>query len=381
MWKKPKLKKLRIFVVSNSCWNLVNYRYPLLSTLHENGYEVYCIAPLDDSAHTLASLGVTLLPVKLKRSGLTLLQDIIYIKQMGRLIRTFCPNVVLTFTAKPNIYIPLIACQMQVPSIVSITGFGSAFLKQGILRWLFINLYKVSLPRSTKVFFHNKSDRDFCIQNGFLRYDRTVVVPGSGINLKCCVRSLTSPGIGEFRFLMHSRLLKDKGVLEYIAACKVVKQNCPSIHCELAGFFDAGNPSRLGVKQIEQLCNEAGVQFKGRSSDAQKLYNGVSCVVLPSYREGLPRVLLEAACAGIPSITTDVPGCRDVVIDGETGLLCRVADAHDLARKMLIMSEFSRDALNQMGRLARERVAREFNEETVTKAYIDEIERCVSDSR
>jgi glycosyltransferase involved in cell wall biosynthesis len=304
--------------------------------------------------------------------GTNPVRDLLLLWHFFRLLSIERPDVCLCYTVKPNVYGSLAARALGIPVINNITGLGAVFMKEGWLNQLVKWLYKVSLSRSKKVFFQNDDDRQLFITNRLLSEDVTDLLPGSGINLeKFAPFPLPLPRKTPIRFLLIARMLWDKGVGEFVEAARLLKQRGVDAEFCLLGFLDVKNPAAISHQQMNDWVSEGVVRYLGVSDNVREEIAQVDCVVLPSYREGTPRTLLEAAAMARPIVTTDAVGCRTVVDDGTNGFLCKPKDAFDLADKMeriVSMSPFEREI---MGLRGRNKVEREFDEQIV-------IEKCLS---
>jgi glycosyltransferase involved in cell wall biosynthesis len=253
-----------------------------------------------------------------------------------------------------------------------VTGLGSAFIKGGWLSGVVRGLYRLALARSQVVFFQNLDDQRFFISNGLVPKAIADCLPGSGVDLqKFAPRPLSHSS--RFRFLLIARMLWDKGVGEYVEAARLLRKQGLNVEFCLLGFLDVKNPSAISCAQMDAWVTEGVVRYLGVSDHVGDEIARADCVVLPSYREGIPRSLLEAAAIARPVITTDVVGCREVVEDGVTGLLCQPRDAVDLADKMGQMVSASRKERETMGRLGRRKMELEFDEKLVIDKYLDAI--------
>ena len=262
--------------------------------------------------------------------------------------------------------------------INNVSGLGTAFLRGGWLGGVVCSLYRVALRRSHRVFFQNDEDRQVFIEKRLVAPARTGLLPGSGIDLVhfsplAFDGSSLRNGAG-LVFLMVARLLWDKGVLEFVEAARRVKALFPESRFQLLGFLDVKNQTAVGRSDVEAWVKEGVVEYLGTSDDVRPFLAAADCVVLPSYREGTPRSLLEAAAMGRPLLATDVPGCREVVVDGVNGLLCHVRDSVDLAEKMMQMIDMPMSALLQMGQESRSLAETRFDEQIVIRKYLEAID-------
>jgi glycosyltransferase involved in cell wall biosynthesis len=239
----------------------------------------------------------------------------------------------------------------------------------------------LTLGDSRDVWFLNKDDRATFEEHGLIRGSEGRLLPGEGVDMTHFAPVPGSPVVSTpCTFLMIGRLLKDKGVFEYVEAARSVREAKPSVRFLLIGPADSANPTAIGIEQVRNWQNEGLVQYLGTVDDVRPAISASTCVVLPSYREGTPRCLLEAASMERPVVATNVPGCRDVVIDGSTGLLCAARDARDLAEKLLIITEMDSSGLKSMGQRARLHVRKAFDERLVIAEYLGALDRVITRS-
>lgn len=294
------------------------------------------------------------------------------------ILRREKPATFLGYTIKPNVYGSLAAHALGIPAINNISGLGTAFVRDTWLTRVVRALYRPALRRSRMVFFQNEDDRQLFLQYDLVNSEQTALLPGSGIDLEAFKPVAAAPKPqGEFRFLLVARLLYDKGVKEFASAAQAVKAQRPSVECALLGFLDAENRTAVPRAEICRWVKDGIVEYLGTADDVRPHLAAADCIVLPSYREGTPRTLLEAAAMAKPIIATDVPGCREVVEHGRTGLLCKVRDADDLARRMIEMMDMPPDERHAMGAAGRAKMENEFDERFVVDAYLDTLQRIV----
>lgn len=370
-----KHKKFKIIICLNTSWNLVNFRSGLITALAETGQEIIAVAPFDNYSYKLAALNCKFTPLHMDNGGTNPFKDLILLSKFLWLFLRERPDIFLGYTIKPNIYGSIAAHIQGIPVINNISGLGASFMKDGFFMEFVCYLYKISLKKSSKVFFQNQEDLNFFINNGLILKNICDVIPGSGINLDL-FKPISKPMAknGVFRFLLVARLLQDKGVNEYVQAARLLKSRWPHADFCLLGFLDVQNPSSISQEQVNTWVTEGVVNYLGVSDDVRNEISTADCVVLPSYREGTPRSLLEAAAMAIPVITTDAAGCRDVVNDGENGFLCKVRDAVDLAEKMERMMSLSIEQRQEMGRKGRAKMEAEYDEQIVISKYLSAID-------
>tara|TARA_Y100000748_G_scaffold303782_1_gene310177 strand:+ start:1252 stop:2367 length:1116 start_codon:yes stop_codon:yes gene_type:complete len=367
--------KKKIIISSNSTWFTYNFRYGLVKSLLKD-YEVYIFSPEDKLSKVFEEMGCKLIDIKIQRSGTNIFSELSLLMKYFQTYAHIRPDIILSFSIKPNIYGSIAANILSIPSINNITGLGTAFITKSIVTRLIIYLYRIALSGRNKVFFQNEDDLELFVNKLIISPKKTKVIPGSGINLnkfKSCETIINKHP----RFLLIARLLKDKGIYEFVKAAEILKTKNKNLEFNLLGPIDLENKTAIPESQINKWVLEGNINYLGETSDVIKIINENDCIVLPSYREGTPRVLLEAAALKKPLIATNVPGCKDVVDENRNGLLCEVRDAKDLAKKMLEFSEFSERKRIEFGEKSREKVENEYDEKFVIKAYREEINRLI----
>ena len=368
----------KLLIMTNTTWNLVNFRSGLIAALVSRGFDVVAVAPDDEYRDRLRELGCRYVPLNMDNQGTHPVKDALLLWRYVVVLLRLRPAVVLSYTVKPNIYASLAARLVGVTVINNVSGLGTAFLRGGWLGGVVCSLYRVALRRSHRVFFQNDEDRQVFIEKRLVAPARTGLLPGSGIDLVhfsplAFDGSSLRNGAG-LVFLMVARLLWDKGVLEFVEAARRVKALFPESRFQLLGFLDVKNQTAVGRSDVEAWVKEGVVEYLGTTDDVRPFLADADCVVLPSYREGTPRSLLEAAAMGRPLLATDVPGCREVVIDGVNGLLCRLRDSEDLAEKIMQMIAMPMSALLQMGQESRRLAETRFDEQIVIRKYLEAID-------
>jgi glycosyltransferase involved in cell wall biosynthesis len=362
----------RTAVISiNASWNIVNFRRGLIAALQDAGFKVVALAPPDDYASRFRGIGVEYHSIDMDKQGVSPLRDLQLMLRYRRILRHIRPDVFLAYTAKPNVYGSLAAHSLGIPVINNVSGLGTAFIRQGMLTRIVSALYRVAFRRSSTVFFQNSEDLDLFVAKKLVRDAQARLLPGSGINLQEFRPPAPIAASREsFAFLLVARLLWDKGVREYVEAARLVRAEEPNARFQLLGFLDVANRTAVARSDVGSWVAEGLIDYLGHADDVRPLIAAADCVVLPSYREGLPRVLLEGAAMGKPLIATDVPGCRQVVDDGRNGFLCTVRDPRSLADAMLKMLRLSDDQWHDMGMAGRQKVEREYDERIAIQRYL-----------
>ncbi|MEO7814683.1 MAG: glycosyltransferase family 4 protein [Sphingomicrobium sp.] len=367
-------KQRKILLSSNSAWNLANFRKPIIEALVAAGVEVVAVAPADGHEQALIGMGASFRPIAMSGTGTSPFEDARLLLDYLSLIRAERPASYLGFTAKPNIYGSLAARMLGVPVVATISGLGSAFLKGGLIGGILMRLYRVALGTARTVMFQNPTDRALFISARIVRPDQARLVAGSGVDLLHFAPAPPSDD-RHFTFLLIARLLLDKGISEFVKAAKIVRARHPNARFQLLGAGGGDNPSAVPEADLTRWRGEQIVELLGASEDVRPFIAAAHCVVLPSYREGLPRSLLEGAAMARPLIASDVPGCREVIDDGLTGLLCDVRSAGSLAAAMQQMIDMTAADRAAMGRAGRRKIEAEYDQRLVVEAYLAELER------
>lgn len=370
----------KILISINTSWNVYNFRSGLINALAQHGYEVTAASPTDDYSSRLAELGCVHLPLPMDSKSTSPLKDLALFWRYLQLLRRERPDVFLGYTIKPNVYGSLAAHVLSIPVINNISGLGTAFIRDSWLTGIVKALYRLALRSSSRVFFQNDDDLNLFVEHKLVQLDQTALLPGSGIDLaKFQPQALPSPFAPRApRFLLITRLLWDKGVGEFVDAARIVKAKFPDARFQLLGFVDVDNRTAISRSTIDEWIREGIVDYLGVANDVRPCIAASDCVVLPSYREGTPRTLLEAAAMGKPLITTDVPGCREVVDHEQNGFLCQARNPDDLADKMLDFINLSDSQRTAMGEASRKKVERQFDENIVIESYVETLEEILA---
>ena len=364
----------KIIVVANTSWYLYNFRLPLLSELIAHGYRVYALAPYDAYVHSLRKHGIKHINIDMVRSGLNPFADINLLSQFVKVYRQHKPNVVQHFTVKPVIYGTIAArlCNIKyIYNMVPGMGYvftGTSFKKFWVQRIVRL-LYKRTMKYSTHVFFQNVDDREYFIKYNLVNEEKTSIVPGTGVDTSKFKPSQAVKKTG-VTFIIAARMLWDKGMGEYVEAARRLRLKYKNAHFWLMGPVDLDNPKGIKPTQLEQWNKEGVVQYLGMTDDIKSYLAKADVIVLPSYyREGLPLSLLEGAAMGMPIVTTDSTGCRDVVEDGKNGFLVPVKDVAALAAAM---KKFIKqpNLISQMGSESRKIACHKFDSRVAVREIL-----------
>ena len=364
-------RRSRTIVLSaNSDWNFANFRVGLIHGLRGAGYEPVVIAPQDPAAEArMRALDVERIAVRIDRAGLNPVADLRLVAEYRRILKQLSPAAYLGYTIKPNIYGAIAARSLRIPAIPNVSGLGTAFIRPGLLQQVVTGLYRIAFRGAPVVFFQNDEDRELFTHRRIVREHQARVLPGSGVDLQ-----FFSPAPrpdGPPAFLLIARLLRDKGVVEFVEAARALRQVLPGARFQLLGPIDAGNRTAIRQAELDAWVREGVVEHLGTTDDVRPFITAATAVVLPSYREGMPRSLLEAAAMARPLIAADVPGCRNVIDDRVNGYLCEVRDPASLADAMLQLARLSPEQRLAMGGASRRKVQERFSEQLVVRAYLD----------
>ena len=363
----------RVVLIANSIWNIVNFRDNLIRSLKEADCDVLVFAPQDKH---LRSLNAEFFHIPVYAKSMNPIADLLLIVRLVILLHKTKPDAVLNFTIKPVIYGTIAARIFGIPCVNNITGLGALFSSGAASRMLGFMLYYVVMRITSIAFFQNPDDVRLFDRLGLLRKTVVDLLPGSGVDLARFTPAKETPERNaDVVFLFVGRLLLEKGIADYIDAARIVRKTQKQARFQVIGPFDStGNESDLRSK-ITLAIQEETISYSGAVEDVRPHIAKADCVVLPSYyREGTPRSLLEAAAMGKPIITTDMPGCREVVDNGKNGYLCRVKDPEDLARKMIQFIGLLGSERSRMGRYGRRKMERQFDESIVIGKYLSAVD-------
>lgn len=364
---------MKIAVVLNTSWNIYNFRLNFIKSFIQDGHQVHTIAPYDKFSCQLEEAGATHHHVKMDSRGVDPVRDIALLFELVNIYTRVKPDIIFHFTIKPNVYGTLAASLLGIPSINNVCGLGTVFLNKGFVPQVAVLLYRLSFRFSRKVFFQNPDDLELFVNRGLVSESVANLLPGSGIDLQK-FRPAPYQRNQTFTFLLIARLIIDKGVHEYVDAARKLKSTGMPFRFLVLGPKDPGHRRGIQLDTIVEWITSGTIEYLGATNDVVPYINQADCIVLPSYREGTPRVLLEAACLAKPIITTDVPGCRHVVEHGVNGLLCEMRNSDDLAEKMLQMASFTEKTTREFGMNGRNKVVKEFSEQIVIQKYKDAME-------
>ena len=374
---------MKIAIVVNSSWAAYNFRSNLADGLEQVGYEVIFIIPYDGNYSKKLQGRFQCFDLYLNAKSINPLKDFRTLLCLLKIYKKTSPDIICNFTIKPNIYSSIVARFLTIPYICNITGLGTLFIENSLSTYVAKYLYSLSLTPSNLVFFQNSTDHTFFLNNKLVKESNSKLIPGSGVDLKRFRPINSSVNNKKFVFLLISRILRDKGIYEFIESIKVIKKIFPEalLEFQILGEVDVENRTAISRHEVERWIKEDLVTYLGVTDKVEMVIANCDCIVLPSYREGMPRSILEAFAMEKPVIASNVPGCRDIVDHNVNGLICKVKSSKDLADKMITMSRMTSVMRKKMGRNGRNKVEKFFDEKIVIKKYIDSISHIVNNEK
>ena len=366
---------MRIVFSSNISWSVYNFRMSLLKYLQKEGHDIYVVACKDKYSILLENEGFNFIPIKLNSNSTNPLEDIKTIRSYYKIYKKIQPNIICHNAIKPNIYGTIAAGMLGIPVLNNISGLGTLFIKKSLATRIAKHLYKISQKKASKVFFQNKDDLALFVNSKLVKSTKCILIPGSGVDTNK-FKPLDFKGVHEntiFNFLFVGRLINDKGIREYIEASKILKSKYNNVEFNVLGPFYKSNETAISEEELKKWVDIGVINYLGETDFVANEMQKANCIVLPSYREGLSKVLIEASSMEIPIVTTNVPGCRDVVIDNKTGFLAKVRDSLDLSKKMEKMLLLTNKERNLMGKDGRKRAIAIFDERIIINKYKEAI--------
>jgi glycosyltransferase involved in cell wall biosynthesis len=352
-----------------------------MKALLAKGNEIILIGSDDEYASRLEAEGYSQKSVPFNQASINPIKEFKTVFKLRKILRSENVEVILSWTPKGNIYAAMAAVGLQCPLIVNVSGLGRAFIHINWVTLVVQRLLRYSLGRAKIVFFQNADDQKQFIDQRLVGKERCRLLPGSGVDIKHFRSEKPILATGDrINVLMISRLLWSKGVSEYVHAARILKEKDSSWDFNLLGAFDDSDKSGVSIPQLESWVSEGVINYIGTTDDVRDAIELADCVVLPSYREGLPRAMLEAAAMSRPILTTDVPGCRDCVDEGMNGFLFKPKDVMDLVRALNNFKALEHGARVEMGLAGRRKVITEFDERIVIDSYMQAIAELRNDS-
>lgn len=347
----------------------------LIRNFQKEGHQILAIAPKDPYSEKLEEAGCEYEEVPMQGSGMNPFQDIRTLFQLYRVLSRHKPDIILSYTIKPNIYGSLIGRLLGIPIICNVSGLGTVFLWKGSVRTLATSLYAFAFRFSSWIFFQNEDDQHDFLNQVKVKKRKTSILPGSGVDTEHF--SPVKANGDQTVFLMVARLLIEKGVYDYIEAIRILKKHRNKSIFRLVGSLDPDHSRSISEADLDTWQREGLIEYYEHQKDIRPILKDANVVVLPSYREGTPKTLLEAGAMGKAMIATDVPGCRQVVMDGENGFLCKLRNPKDLAAKMKLYLALSDSEKSQMSDFSRKSIVDRYDEKLVIDQYQQKIDDLV----
>lgn len=357
---------LKVLFLVNHDVVIYNFRLELVERLLKDGHNVCISSPYGERIDDLVQLGCEYHSVDISRHGTNIIKEFSLIRYYLKLLKKVKPDIVFTYTIKPNIYGGIACAKMRIPYVPNITGLGNAVEGGGIIQKVSVVLFVYAFRKAKKVFFQNTENMKFFVDHR-IATGKHALLPGSGVNLDRFV-SLPYPLIEPIEFAFISRIMKEKGIDEYLAAAELIKKKYPNTRFHVCGFCEQGYEHIL-----TELQSQGVIEYHGMVRDIKSLLKYCHCTILPSYHEGTSNVMLETASSARPVITTRVPGCRETFEEGVTGFGCEVRDTQDLVRAIEMFISLPHEKKIAMGIAGRRKMEKEFNRQIVVDAYMQEI--------
>jgi len=373
---------MKIALVANSTWNIYNFRLNVIDKLIAEGHEVVVIAPIDEYVEYKEKYpNVVHINLRtLDRDSTNPFKDLVLIAELMRKYRKVKPDLILHYTNKPNIFGGIAAKLVRVPSIAMVTGLGYAFIHNGWIKDITTKLYQMVGRFHKKFIFENIEDRELFQKLGIIKDGQGVSIKGCGVNTTYYhpyPNGQMTPG-DEVTFTFIGRLLYDKGIGEYVEAAKIIKEKYPKVNFWIVGELDPDNPATVDKEDLVGWTANDIVKYHGFQKDVRPFIAKSDCVVLPSYREAIPRTITEGMAMGKPVITTDTAGCREAVDIGQNGYLAEVRSTSSLRKVFEQFINLTADARHQMGDAGREKALTEFDDRKIAGDIYHQVEKILS---
>lgn len=359
----------KVIILTNHHAYTYNFRKEIIQELIDKEYKVYIVLPYGEKVELLKKMGCEFIDVPLDRRGMNPITDFKLFLNYRKIIKKIRPNAVISYTIKPNIYGGMVCRILDIPYIANITGLGSAIENQGFMQKILVRLYRISFKKISCIFFQNTENLNF-FQKHKICTRKSRLIPGSGVNTKY-FHLLDYPSDETIEFAFISRIMKEKGVDQYIEAAQYIRKKYPNTRFHVLGFCEEAYENKL-----EELQKSGIIQYHGMQSDVREYHKIAHCIIHPTYYpEGMSNVLLESAASGRPVITTNRSGCREIVDDGVNGYIVEQQNSQDLIEKIEKFIELRHEEKKKMGLAGRAKVEKEFDRQIVVEAYMEEIEK------
>lgn len=363
------MENKRILILANKYSTILNFRLEVVDALIKNGYEVYVSLPHHNRVAEIDAIGAKTIDTQISGHGTNPIEDFKLMLTYTKLIKKIKPSLVLTYTIKPNVYGGMACTLCNVPYVANITGLGTAVENGGLMQKLTVFLYRLGLGKASTIFFQNRENRAF-FEKYHIAVDKHESLPGSGVNLSK-FELMDYPVDGEVHFAFISRIMREKGIEQYLDAARVIKNKYSNVYFHVCGFGSDEYEAKM-----KKLDNDGLIIYHGLLDDVRVMLKDAHCVIHPTfYPEGMSNVLLESAASGRPIISTDRPGCREAIDNGVNGYIVQEQNSEDLIEKVEEFLNLSYEKRKEMGIKGREKVTNEFDRNIVVNTYLEKAQQ------
>ena len=364
----------KVLILANNAGGLYNFRFELICRLVKQGFAVYFAVPQplqDRKVQLITDVGANYIQTYIDRRGTNPFEDIKLIIRYERIIKEVNPDVILTYTIKPNIYGNYIANKYNKPTIMNVTGIGSSFVS-GSLMNIVKRMYKYACSKAKVIFFQNRYNLELFIKNNMVNSEKTILIPGSGVNIEKFKPVEQSNKDNIIRFLFIARIMKEKGIEEYLRVAENITNKYSNVEFQILGPFEDKR-----YKNILSENKNTRIKYLGISDDVRNEIREVDCIVHPTYSEGMSNVLLEAGAMGKPLIASNIPGCKEIIDNGVSGYLFKSRNVEQLQERIETFLTLDEDKRKEMGQSSRDKISKEFDRDIVIEEYMKVINKVV----
>lgn len=372
-------KRKKIAFVGNTSFSIYNFRMGVIRSLMKE-YEVVVLAPKDEYTPFFDREGIRYIEINIDCKGTNIMHDVSFMRQLHSIYKQEAFDLVFHYTIKPVIYGSLVCRKLGIRSIAITTGLGYTFRDHSLINSVVKCLYRISLKSVSEVWFLNQDDRRIFVEYNIVSAPKTFVLNGEGVDTDYYCPMQSNFNDGKFRFLLLSRLLYDKGIIEYAKAAQMLKKKYPNVEFRLLGKAKNDTPENIPQSMIDEWTEGGYINYLGETLDVRPIIADSDCVVLPSYyREGIPRCLMEAMSMEKPIITTDNVGCVELIVNNVNGLMCKPKSVSDLAEKMETMLNHPKESRERIGRAGRNIILQKYDEKIIIQQYHDKLNRILGE--
>jgi glycosyltransferase involved in cell wall biosynthesis len=361
----------KVVILSNHHAYTYNFRKEIIQRLIEENYKVYVVLPYGEKVGLLKEMGCEFIDLPLDRRGMNPITDLKLLMNYHKIIKQIKPDAVLSYTVKPNIYGGIVCRLLNIPFFPNVTGLGSAVENDSLIQKVLVQMYKFAYKKASCIFFQNEENQQF-FKNKRILIKTSRTIPGSGVNTQY-FSLIPYPSDKTIEFVFISRIMKEKGIDQYLQAAEYIKKKYPNTKFHVLGFCEEDYEQRLRELQDKEI-----IYYHGMQSEVREFHKISHCTIHPTYYpEGMSNVLLESAASGRPVITTNRSGCREIVDDQVNGYIVEQQNSQDLIEKIEMFLALNYEQKMQMGLAGRKKVENEFDRQIVVEAYIEEIEKTI----